>query len=84
VSKPAARFSTQSQPSRTAAATKSSISFVRAIIGQPLREFRGISFAIASPRSPASRSANGSENSASGRWDSQARYTATQSAVSET
>jgi len=36
------------------------------------------------PPFAASRSANGSEKSASGRADSQARYTATQRAVSET
>src|SRR5579863_10060998 len=66
------------------ARTRSSISLVRIIRGQPLRVCRGANAAMARPRSPASRSAKGSEKSASGRADSQARYTATQRAVSET
>ena len=54
------------------------------MIGQPLRACFGISAAMARPRSPASKSAYGSQNRASARADSQARYTATHRAVSET
>src|SRR6185295_1957778 len=84
VSKPAARLSTRSQPFCTDAATRSSISLVRVTHHHPLRVRRGAAAAIAWPRAPAKRSANGAVNSASGRADSAARYAAIQRAVSDT
>ena len=41
MSRPAARLTTRVQPSATQAATRSSMSFVRATIDQPLRSLRG-------------------------------------------
>ena len=54
------------------------------MIGQPLRACRGISFAIAGPRSPAKPLRKRIAEQRVQRADSHARYTATQRAVSET
>ena len=53
VRSPAARFTTQSQPSGKHAMTRSSMSLVRTTIGHPFRTCRGARFAIAFPCSPA-------------------------------
>jgi hypothetical protein len=73
VSRPAARRRTRSQPSPIASMMTSSMTLVRATSHQPLRIVRGAEATIARPRSPASRSASGSWNNASGRADYIAR-----------
>src|SRR4051812_48607768 len=57
---------------------------VRITTCQPPRKLRFKLATIALPCSPASRAANGSRNSASGRSDSMARQVATMNAVSAT
>src|SRR6266550_1999819 len=85
VSSPAARLITASAPSREIVRMiSSSITEVRTIIGHAQVRPLGIALRICPPRSPASRRAYGSWNSASGRSLSIARYRATQRAVSET
>ena len=73
VSKPAARFNTRSQPWAMESSTRSSINFVRVTADHAVAAARGVAAAMACPRSPASRAANGSRNSASGRSLSRAR-----------
>jgi hypothetical protein len=62
----------------------SSMIHVRSATVQPTTLDMGMLSAISRPRCPASRSANGSRNSASGRCVSQARNWAIQNAVSAT
>ena len=83
-SRPAARLTTRSAPCLSCSAISWSYRKVRITQAHSFRSLAGSAAKICSPRSPASRRANGSRNRAPGRPLSRARYTAAQCAVSET